>query len=567
MDTIVRIKLHYILLLFVGFATALYAQYELENAFPNLVFTNPIGLYHAGDGTDRIFVIEQEGKILVFPNSSSVTSTVTFLDITDRVSAGGERGLLGLAFHPNYANNGYFYVNYTVWPRATVVSRFQVSSENPDLTDNAGENIILTFSRPYSNHNGGWIAFGPDGYLYIASGDGGSSHDPHDHGQNITTFMGAFLRIDVDNKDPGLEYAIPPDNPFADSTGNVLKEIYAWGFRNPWRNSFDPVTGWLWAADVGQGDKEEIDLVESGKNYGWRCYEGFIIHDTTGCDYPEYTLPIWEYDHDYGCSITGGYVYRGSIHTGLVGKYIYADYCDMTIWALQYDGITPVNETLLTAPGGVVSFGIDMHNELYVLAFFPSAIYKFTDPLPVELVSFKGEYINSQVIITWETATEIMNYGFDLERYVNSNGWNKIAFIPGNGNSNSPKYYNYTDTDLQSAGVFKYRLKQIDTDGSYDYSNEISVNVNKPNKFLLEQNYPNPFNPNTRIFYSIPAKAFVIINIYDVLGNEVATLINEEKNEGRYEVLFNANGISSGIYYYRMQANEFVDVKKMIILK
>ncbi|MCH9030222.1 MAG: T9SS type A sorting domain-containing protein [Bacteroidetes bacterium] len=239
----------------------------------------------------------------------------------------------------------------------------------------------------------------------------------------------------------------------------------------------------------------------------------------------------------------------------------------MTIWALQYDGITPVNETLLTAPGGVVSFGIDMHNELYVLTFFPSTIYKFTDPLPVELVSFKGEYINSRVIITWETATEIMNYGFDLERSVNSNGWNKIAFIPGNGNSNSPKYYNYTDTDLKSAGVFKYRLKQIDTDGSYDYSNEISVNVNKPNKFLLGQNYPNPFNPNTRIFYSIPVKAFVIINIYDVLGNEVATLINEEKREGRYEVLFNANGISSGIYYYRMQANEFVDVKKMIILK
>ena len=171
------------------------------------------------------------------------------------MSGGGEMGLLGLAFHPDYENNGYFYVNYTVSsPLKTRISRFQVSSENPDSADKNTELILLTFNQPYSNHNGGWIGFGPDdGYLYIGTGDGGSGGDPQNNGQSIVTFLGKILRIDIDNQDPGLEYAIPADNPFVDSTGSVVKEIYAWGMRNPWRNSFDPVTGWLWSADVGQG--------------------------------------------------------------------------------------------------------------------------------------------------------------------------------------------------------------------------------------------------------------------------------------------------------------------------
>ena len=569
-------KILFAALHFFVFTSFLNAQIVLQEAFPNLAFSNPLDLQHAGDGTDRIFIVEQEGIIKVFPNSGSVTSAKTFLDLSNIVSTGSERGLLGLAFHPDYTNNGYFYVNFTVNDPTTrtLISRFEVSSVNPDSADENSEVNLITFNQPDTHHNGGWLGFGPDdGFLYIATGDGGHAGDPDDNAQDVTNFLGNFLRIDVDSVNSGMQYAIPLDNPFYNSTGDTVREIFAWGLRNPWRNSFDPVTGLLWAADVGQNNWEEIDIISNGKNYGWRSCEGMHEYppNTSPCDNPEYINPIWEYDHNEGrCSVTGGYVYRGQNIPGLPGKYIYGDYCAGTVWSLEYDGINPtVNQTLLTVPAGfIVSFGVDQSSELYVLTFNPDNIYMFiNDPVPVELVSFKGEYINSQVIITWETATEIMNYGFDLERSVNSNGWNKIAFIPGNGNSNSPKYYNYTDTDLKSAGVFKYRLKQIDTDGSYDYSNEISVNVNKPDKFLLEQNYPNPFNPNTRIFYSIPAKAFVIINIYDVLGNEVATLINEEKNEGRYEVLFNANGISSGIYYYRMQANEFVDVKKMIILK
>ncbi|MBT8387379.1 MAG: PQQ-dependent sugar dehydrogenase, partial [Ignavibacteria bacterium] len=215
------------------------AQYSLEEAFPNLSFNSALYLTHADDGSNRIFVVERSGRIKVFNNSPSVSTTKTFLDITDRVSSGGEKGLLGLAFHPEYETNGYFYVNYTAnSPQRTIISRFQVSAANPDSADKNSEFELFNFNQPFSNHNGGWIGFRQtDGYLYIATGDGGSGGDPQNNGQKITTMLGKILRIDVDNQDPGLNYAIPPDNPFVDSTGNVVKEIYAWGMRNPWRCS------------------------------------------------------------------------------------------------------------------------------------------------------------------------------------------------------------------------------------------------------------------------------------------------------------------------------------------
>ncbi|MEJ2105032.1 MAG: PQQ-dependent sugar dehydrogenase, partial [Ignavibacteriaceae bacterium] len=305
------------------------AQFTLQDAYPNLSFTNPVFLTHAGDGTNRVFVIEQAGIIKVFPNTQSTSDAKIFLNITDRVSSGGEMGLLGLAFHPDYQSNGYFYVNYTADnPRRTIIARFQVTS-NPDSADKNSEFEILTFNQPYSNHNGGWIGFRQsDGYLYIGTGDGGSGGDPQNNAQNITVLLGKILRIDVDG---GTHYAIPPTNPFFDSSATVAKEIYAWGMRNPWRNSFDPVTDWFWSADVGQGAWEEIDLIENGKNYGWRCYEGTHSYNLAGCNYPEYVDPIYEYPHGAECSITGGYVYRGINVPELEGKYIYADYCSRKI--------------------------------------------------------------------------------------------------------------------------------------------------------------------------------------------------------------------------------------------
>jgi len=374
----IRNLLYAIVLLFIT-GTSINAQFILQNAFPNLTFSDPVFLTHADDGSDRIFVVEQPGRIKVFQNSPTVSEAKIFLDIRDRVySSGNELGLLGLAFHPNYENNGYFYVNYTANnPLRTVVSRFQVTS-NPDSADNNSESQILTFNQPYTNHNGGWIGFRPtDGYLYIGTGDGGSGGDPQNNGQNINVLLGKILRIDIDG---GTPYAIPPTNPFYDSTTvSIKKEIYAWGMRNPWRSSFDPVTDLFWCADVGQNLWEEIDIVERGKNYGWRCYEGNHNYNTSDCNYPEYIFPIWEYTHGAECSITGGYVYRGMNVPELEGKYIYGDYCSKKIWALSYDSITPPsNQYLLSAPGSITSFGVDQFNELYIVCFSPYNIYRFT---------------------------------------------------------------------------------------------------------------------------------------------------------------------------------------------
>jgi glucose/arabinose dehydrogenase len=360
------------------FGISSYAQqYTLENAFPGLSFSDLLYLTNSGDGTDRIFVVEQGGIIKVFPNTPSVTSTKTFLNISNLVSSGGEKGLLGLAFHPDYETNGYFYVNYTANnPQRTIISRFQVTS-NPDSADKNSEFKILVFDQPYSNHNGGWIGFGPsDGYLYIATGDGGSGGDPQNYAQRINTLLGKILRIDVDG---GTPYAIPSSNPFIDSSGSVRKEIYAWGLRNPWRCSHDPVTGWLWVGDVGQNAWEEVDVVENGKNYGWRCYEGTNNYNNSGCNYPEYIDPVWEYSHSQGYSITGGYVYRGAGVPSLQGKYIYGDFGTRKLWALTYDGINPAsNELILTVPSSSISsFGVDEDQELYITSL-NGTIYRFT---------------------------------------------------------------------------------------------------------------------------------------------------------------------------------------------
>lgn len=363
-------------LIWVIYANFSFSQFQLQNAFPNLDFSSAVFLTHSGDGTNRIFVVEQSGRIKVFPNNPQTSAVKTFLDITDRVTAGGEMGLLGLAFHPDYANNGYFYLNYTANnPLRTIISRFQVTS-NPDSADKNSEFEVVQFTQPFENHNGGWIGFGPgDGYLYIATGDGGSGGDPQNYAQQINNLLGKILRLDINS---GTPYAIPATNPFVDSTNTqVKKEIYAWGLRNPWRCSFDPLTNRLWAGDVGQSAWEEVSIIENGKNYGWRCYEGNHPYLLNDCNYPAYEFPVWEYNHTEGYSITGGYVYRGQSMPELYGKYIYGDYGSRKIWALSYDGVNPpTNELLLTAPSTIPSFGVDELNELYIVSF-NGTIYKF----------------------------------------------------------------------------------------------------------------------------------------------------------------------------------------------
>ncbi|HET53876.1 MAG TPA: T9SS type A sorting domain-containing protein [Ignavibacteria bacterium] len=358
------------------------AQLRYVQAFPNLSFNAPVDIQNAGDATDRLFVLEQEGKIRVFQNDSLTATSEVFLDLINKVLFGGEQGLLGLAFHPNYKENGFFYINYTTSnPRRTVVSRFSVSQNNPNQADPNSEFILLEVGQPYSNHNGGQTSFGPDGYLYISLGDGGSGGDPLNNGQDRTTLLGNILRIDVDNPDPGLNYGIPDDNPFVGNTAGWREEIYAYGLRNVWRFSFDPVTNKLWAADVGQNAYEEINIIEKGKNYGWRIMEGFHCYNPpTNCDQTGLELPVWEYAHNDpngGQSITGGFVYRGNNASELYGGYVYGDFVTGRIW-VYFHSENPTNMLIFNNTRLAIStFGVDENNELYFASYGNGRIYKF----------------------------------------------------------------------------------------------------------------------------------------------------------------------------------------------
>ena len=343
-------------------------NYSVENAFPNISFTDPVGIYHPDDDTDRLFVIEQAGKIKVFENDPSISNVQTFLNITsivDQDPGYTEEGLLGMAFHPNFSENGYFYVNYTDYsPKRNVIARYSVSDTNPNQANPLSSFVILEVNQPYTNHNGGQMGFGPnDGYLYISFGDGGSAGDPQGNGQNLLTLLGAIVRIDVDVD--GQSYGIPSDNPFYAHSATIRDEIYAYGLRNMWKFSWDSVTGLLWGADVGQYEWEEIDIIYSGLNYGWNTMEGNHCYPAgTSCNTEGFEPPVYEYPLyvDGVCSVTGGYVYRGNQIPSLYGQYIYGDWCTGDIWAL--DSETFINEHLISSGINITSFGLDQNKEL-----------------------------------------------------------------------------------------------------------------------------------------------------------------------------------------------------------
>ena len=323
---------------------------------------SPVFVTHAGDGSGRLFIVQQGGQILVLqPGAASPT---IFLAIGGRVLSGGERGLLGLAFHPQYETNRRFFVNYTrQTDGATVIAEYHASAADPNVAD-TDEIVLLTIAQPFANHNGGMIAFGPDGYLYIAMGDGGSANDPGNRAQNVNELLGKILRIDVNTPASATQlYSSPPDNPFAGATPG-RDEIYALGLRNPWRFSFDRSNGNLFAGDVGQGVREEIDRIVRGGNYGWRTFEGTrcTMLDPS-CDPSPFIAPIAEYDHSNGrCSVTGGYAYRGSRGTFPQGAYVYGDYCSGEVWLL-----TTQVEFLGLSFANISSFGEDEDGELYLV--------------------------------------------------------------------------------------------------------------------------------------------------------------------------------------------------------
>jgi glucose/arabinose dehydrogenase len=370
------------------------SQAVFEQAFPDLPpFERPTALRQAGNDDGRFYVVEQGGQIHSFVRDSLVTEAPVFLDISDRVYFEdlSEPGLLGLAFHPAYADNGYFYVTYITEEGAglwrTRLSRFTaIPDVSPPAADPESELILFEIERTDWHHNGGDLHFGCDGYLYVSLGDGRCCLDPDETGQDRSDLLGSILRLDVDNPTAGLNYGIPPDNPFVGNTQGWREEVWAYGFRNPWRFSIDPETGDVWVGDVGELTWEEVNVVEAGGNYGWDDMEGPECREEPDCDPSEYASPVWSYDRTLGNAVTGGYVYHGALIPELDGQYVFADWGSRRLWAMAYDPDdgTPPEVTLLSDFTGlfISSFGTDPEGELFAVNTFLGTLWQLVPLKP-----------------------------------------------------------------------------------------------------------------------------------------------------------------------------------------
>ncbi len=497
-------------------ACTLFTQPELEFQSYITDLSSPVDIANAGDGSGRLFIVEKGGTIKIIQAGALVGD---LLDISSKVSTGGEQGLLGLAFHPDFSTNNYFYVNYTNTQGTTVVSRFTIMAGSPNSADPNSELIILTISQPYGNHNAGDVEFGPDGYLYITSGDGGSGNDPQNNSQNGLSLLGKILRIDVDGSAP---YTIPADNPFVGDP-NIRDEIWALGLRNPWRFSFDRQTGDLWIGDVGQNRREEIDFQPAsssgGENYGWRCYEANLPNNTSNCGpMSSYVFPVFDYGRSNatgGQSVTGGYVYRGNNHPGLQGLYIFCDFASNNCWTLEPDGSggwTAVRFGNTTAQS-ISTFGEDENGELYA-ANYDGTIYEVIDdnPLPLELSHFNVIAEGRTHLLRWQTRQERNTSHFEVQRSLDGSYFEYIGRQAAAGNSNELLHYAFTDNQ-PFKGTNYYRLKQLDLDGQYSYSNIISIHSRLDKKLVV---VPNPGNGNFQVWFDLPDGKSAKLKVFDI---------------------------------------------------
>ncbi len=527
-------KKYYAVLTFLFMAAALFAQLpQLNLVQVGTGFSRPVDIQNCGD--QRIFVVEKVGRIKIM-SKSGVVSATPFLDITSRVlSTGNEQGLLGLAFSPNYKQDGYFYVNYTngTGSGSTRISRFSVSPADSNVADPNSEVILLTFTQPYTNHNGGSLRFGPDGYLYDGQGDGGSQNDPNGNGQSINTYLAKILRLDVTNQST---YAIPPTNPFV-GVANAKEEIWAYGLRNPWRISFDRITGDFWIGDVGQGTYEEIDFQAAGDtgghNYGWRCREGLHAGpNTTVCPYNNYTDPVFEYSHSNftSCSVTGGYVYRGTQYSALWGRYLLTDYCSGQFWSVKRTGPNTFDPDTLQdfLNNQYMSFGQDNLGEMYVCAE-NGRVYRITetsDCNPVAFISFNDS-------IEGCSSVKLSALKGDTLSYL----WYNTAGSIGGATSNE---FTATTSDW-----YKVRVSKVQA-GCEAFSDSIYVTVHQPDA-LTDNNLPKEFCQNSG---SIPLAGYVspaggTYTGPGVAANQLSTLTAGAGTAGLQYTYINQFGCSS----------------------
>ena len=592
------------------------AQPEIDLEVFATGFSGALDIAHAGD--DRLFIVEQDGRIKIIDENGDVLST-PFLNIQAQVNSNGnEQGLLGMAFHPDYVNNGYFFVHYNKSNGDTRISRFSVSADNPNLANPDSELVILEADQPYSNHNGGCIKFGPDGYLYIGLGDGGSGGDPQGNGQNRQTFLGKMLRIDIDNGDP---YSIPADNPFADEDF-TLDEIWAIGLRNPWRFSFDRLTGDLWIGDVGQNEWEEIDFqaAEStgGENYGWRCYEGLVPYDNDPNECPdlsELTPPVVVYSNSFnsGCSVTGGFVYRGTAFPTFYGYYFYADYCSGKIWALIKDNNDDwVNTEIYNGANfQFSSFGEDVNGELYITGLDNARIYRMVKDCPDFIISgtlnnetCAGDMdgligLNLQsgatpFTVLWstgETTDTITNLGSgDYSVTVtDANGCPYTKqFIIQNSSPDAPEvlvevvtlsvaedfetYQWYLDDEAIDATTYTftaevsglYHVEVSSPEGCTVNSDTVFVNIVGLEELDLTDFsiHPNPFTENIRIKIN-PKKSGEYNMKIQSLDGKVLYESKEQISLG-FEKSILLKGLDSGIYLFTLEKGQRQIIKKLV---
>lgn len=443
--------------------------------------SSPLDVVNAQDGTNRLFIVQRSGTVRIV--LGGVLLAGNFLDIPDSITAGGERGLLSLAFHPGFRVNRYFFVYYTNTSGDIRITRFQTQVGNPNATDESTGVVVMTIAHPsFSNHNGGKLIFGPDNNLYFGTGDGGSTGDPSDNAQNGNSLLGKMIRINVDDFATPPYYTIPPDNPYVGDPA-VRDEIFTLGLRNPWRWSFDRNTNDVWIADVGQGAREEINYrtyATSGHiNYGWRCYEGNAAYNTTGCLPPaNYIFPIFDYPHNSatgGFSVTGGYVYRGTEFPAMYGYYVCSDYISANAWLIKPNGTGWDIAMQSGLPGSIAGFGEAENGDMYAIAL-SGTLYKVTTNsvvVPITMLQFTATAFTGFNEIQWKTINEQNVSYFDIE--FSSDGVNYISAGRVNAiNIPSANNYSFKHFITQFTKLF-YRLKITDKDGRLTYSDVVEL--------------------------------------------------------------------------------------------
>ncbi len=528
--------------------------------------SSPVDIVNAGDGTNRIFVVQRGGTVRIY-NGSTFAFIGTFLTMSGNFTTGGERGLLSIAFHPDYENNRYFFVYYTNGAGGVNVDRFQTQLANPNAADFATRTNIMSFTKPvvYNNHNGGKLNFGPDGNLYFGLGDSGSGGDPGNLAQNGNSYWGKMMRINVNNFTTPPYYTVPATNPYI-SDPNVLDEIWCIGLRNPWRWSFDRQTGDMWIADVGQDNREEVNYQPAantgGKNYGWRCYEGNAAYNTASCQpQSSYVSPIFDYPHNNttgGFSITGGHVYRGTEFAFLNGYYICADYVSGNTWLIKEAGTSGGFTTSIQTglPGNIVSFGEAENGDLYTINL-SGTLFKVnaTAPIPVTLTRFTAQNNNGNVLVKWQTSFEQNTSRFEVEYNTDGSNWQNAGNVNASSQPNGSSYsliHNFTVREN-----VLYRLKIIDNNGSYAFSPTVALNAIPRKKALV---YPTLVQDKIlRIALDAP---FASLQLLDANGREVY----RQNITGRTGTIqLNVPALAAGIYTVVVKNAQELVTQKVVV--